>query len=303
MAPPPPLPSRPKPPGEIEPLPPQPGQEEFYRRPDNWPGRGYLVRYVGESIHKSQNTPGAVRNDILIERRVIGRILGKGGRDLEALQLCTGAEVFIIDKYPPPGEGDDHRLLVLIGQPLQVRLCKEKVEAVLERAREELPPLPPPLTSGWRPVPNVGPDNDPEAGPEWVNMAGGGQKRPRDDEGQLRPPPPPGYREHDEYRNVPPPPPNARPDQYANSGYDRGSYDRGGNDRGGGGYGPPERPPPDRFAPPDRYAPAYGRPAYDRAPQQDRESGPVVKKVGTCFDWQRGECMRGEMCKFHHPPL
>jgi hypothetical protein len=68
------------------------------RREDNWPGRGYLVRYVGEAIHKAQETMYNIRTDMLIERRVIGRILGKGGRDLEALQLCTGAQVFIIDK-------------------------------------------------------------------------------------------------------------------------------------------------------------------------------------------------------------
>lgn len=160
----------------------QPGQEEFYRRDDNWPGRGYLVRYVGESIHKAQEKMGNIRHDVLIERRVIGRILGKGGRDLEALQLCTGAEVFIIDKYPPPGEGDDHRLLVLIGRADQVRLCKHKCDQVLERAREELPPLPPPLTSGWRPVPTVGGDDQ---GDEWVNYAG--SKRPRDDDGYERP--------------------------------------------------------------------------------------------------------------------
>ena len=65
-----------------------------------------------------------MRCDILIERRVIGRILGKGGRDLEALQLSTATKVFVIDKYPPPNEGDDHRLLVLIGQPDALRVCK-----------------------------------------------------------------------------------------------------------------------------------------------------------------------------------
>ena len=48
-------------PGEEKPLPPQPGQEEFYRRPDNWPGRGYLVKYVGESIHRKQETPFNIR--------------------------------------------------------------------------------------------------------------------------------------------------------------------------------------------------------------------------------------------------
>ena len=154
---------------------PQPGQEEFYRRPDNWPGRGYLVRYVGEAIHRAQETLGNIRHDVLIERRVIGRILGKGGRDLEALQLCTGAEVYIIDKYPPPDEGDDHRLVVIIGRVDQVRSAKMKIDTVLERAREELAPLPPPLASGWRPVPVVG-NSD---APAYVPTTG---KRERDDD-------------------------------------------------------------------------------------------------------------------------
>ena len=48
------------------------------------------MRYVGEAIHKAQETPLNIRHDILIERRVIGRVLGKGGRDLEAMQLCSG---------------------------------------------------------------------------------------------------------------------------------------------------------------------------------------------------------------------
>ena len=91
------------------------------------------MRYVGEAIHRAQNTPLNIRHDVLIERRVIGRLLGKGGRDLEAMQLCSGAEIFIIDKYPPPGEGDDHRLCVLIGKPESIRIAIDKVGAVLAR--------------------------------------------------------------------------------------------------------------------------------------------------------------------------
>ena len=173
-------------PAEPDKLPPQPGQEEFYRRPDNWPGRGYLVRYVGEAIHRAQNTPLNIRHDQIIERRVIGRLLGKGGRDLEAMQLCSGSQIFIIDKYPPPDEGDDHRLLVIIGKPDQVRLAKEKCEQVLARAKEELPPLPPPLTSGWRPVPTVG-DAGEEGGQGWVSLPAGSARRPREDEPTLGP--------------------------------------------------------------------------------------------------------------------
>ena len=52
--------------------------------------------------------------DIIIEKRCIGRILGKGARDLDAMKAYSGAEIFIIDKHPPPDEGDDRRLLALI---------------------------------------------------------------------------------------------------------------------------------------------------------------------------------------------
>ena len=46
------------------------------------------------------------------------------------------------------------------------------VNKTLERARNELPPLPPPLSSGWRPVPSVGSDSG------W--MQDGGAKRQRE---------------------------------------------------------------------------------------------------------------------------
>ena len=146
-------------------LPPQPGQERFYRREDNWPPRHYH-KSLGEGIFIAQETPGNVRNDITIERRVIGRLLGKGGRDLQATKEYSGAELFIIDKHPPPGEGDDHRLLIIVGTPEQVELAREKVDATLDRAKRELAPLPPPLSSGWRPLPSVGNADD---GPEWVH--------------------------------------------------------------------------------------------------------------------------------------
>ena len=155
MEPPPSLPSLPDPYREPAPLPPQPEQEFYYRREDNWPGKAYH-KHVGMAIHRCQETPGNVRHDIIIEKRVIGRLLGKGARDLDALKAYSGCEVFIIDKHPPPGEGEDHRLLILIGNPTQMRACKDKVDAVLDRARQELPPLPPPLSSGLRPVPEYG---------------------------------------------------------------------------------------------------------------------------------------------------
>lgn len=92
----------------------------------------------------------------------------------------------------------------------QVRLCKSKIDAVLDRAREELPPLPPPLTSGWRPVPSVG-------GQQEEYVSDHGMKRPRDDAEA-------GHQSRDQ--RGPPPPPG--------SGY---GQPPGGGGYGGGGYG------------------------------------------------------------------
>lgn len=152
LVPPPPLPKH------LRPQSPQPGQENFYRRKDNWPGRQYH-RHVGEQIHQAQEVPFNIRHDIIIEKRVIGRILGKGARDLEQLKAFSGAEIFIIDKHPPPGESDDHRLLILIGRPPEIAAAKKKIDLTLERARQELPPLGPPFSAGWRPNPMVGGGN------------------------------------------------------------------------------------------------------------------------------------------------
>ena len=49
-----------------------------------------------------EQTPGNVRHEVIIEKRCIGRILGKGGRDLAALKESSGTEVFIIDKARAP---------------------------------------------------------------------------------------------------------------------------------------------------------------------------------------------------------
>ena len=165
---------------------PPPEQANFTRRSDNWPPRSYH-KSLGEAIYQAQETPGHVRHEVIIERRTIGRILGKGGRDLAAMKEQSGSEVFIIDKEPPPGVDEDHRMVILVGSPDSVNACLVLVNKTLERARHELPPLPPPISSGWRPVPSVG------GGDGWAQGDGPYHKRPRsDDFGPPPPPPPPG---------------------------------------------------------------------------------------------------------------
>ena len=187
-------------------LPPQPGQEEFYRRGDDWPPRHYH-KTLGEAIYvaqapatvvavvvgalyrryirprrlrpplepppaPSQETVGNIRHDITFDRRAIGRLLGKGGRHLEMMQESSGCCIFIIDKDVPPGEEESNRLLILVGPVEAVRLAKVEVDKVLERARQELPPTTTaPSRDGWLPAPYVGAVGDqPGPGAEggWV---------------------------------------------------------------------------------------------------------------------------------------
>lgn len=69
---------------------------------------------------------------------------------------------------------------------------------------------------------------------------------------------------------------------------------RGYEDRGGGyDRGPPPMPSYGGYD--DRGGDGYGY----RGPSSQ---GPPAKKVGNCFDWQRGMCSRGDNCKFQHGP-
>jgi hypothetical protein len=104
-------------------------------------------------------------------------------------------------------------------------------------------------------------------------------------------------------------------------GYDRGgNYDRGGYERGGGhdrnhyidggaggydehsssqrgGYGGGGYVTGGgRFAPTGYMDDGNGI----LRPPGEAGNRPVPRKVGNCFDWQRGLCKRGEQCKFSH---
>ena len=46
-------------------------------------------------------------------------------------------------------------MVIIVGPPDCVNTCLITINKTLERARNELPPLPPPMSSGWRPVPSA----------------------------------------------------------------------------------------------------------------------------------------------------
>ena len=82
--------------------------------------------------------PGNVRNDVLVEKRRVGVLIGAGGKTVAELQGTTGASVFIIDKEgPPPGCGADERLMAILGSEEQVAHASREVAALLERVAEQ----------------------------------------------------------------------------------------------------------------------------------------------------------------------
>ena len=57
----------------------------------------------------------------LEEQRRLRRQVQRLEEQLAEAQETSGADIYIIDKYPPPEEDEEHRLLVILGTPDAVR--------------------------------------------------------------------------------------------------------------------------------------------------------------------------------------
>ena len=155
-----------------------------------------------------------------------------------------------------------------------MRLAKEKVDIVLARAREELPPLPPPLTSGWRPVPLVGDERE-----GWVNAAPSGAEKRSHDEGGG------GAWGYDDQpvddRDDPP----AKRHAYADGPGREQRYDDRYDDRYGAGPGPAALPP--GMVPPPPPGVSRDRPAgaVVPPPPPGMSRPPPPPGMGRARDW------------------
>ena len=66
--------------------------------------------FVGQRIRSLELTVGNVRNDVMVAKTMVGRLIGTGGSMYKELQTKTGAQIFILDKEgPPPGQADDRQ--------------------------------------------------------------------------------------------------------------------------------------------------------------------------------------------------
>ena len=78
---------------------------KFTRLPGGWPPTSYQnCDNAGIKIHCAEALPGAVRHDVILTVRAVGRLIGPSGENYKRVAAETQCGLFIIDKEPPPGE-------------------------------------------------------------------------------------------------------------------------------------------------------------------------------------------------------
>lgn len=101
---------------------------EFHRLSPEWP-KPYGG--VGAKIQQSMTVPGRVRHDMLVDKVMVGRIIGSGGKQHRELTAKTGCDVFVVDKEAPPNCAPDQRLVSLVGSPYAVSAAAIEVNTIV----------------------------------------------------------------------------------------------------------------------------------------------------------------------------
>ena len=97
------------------------------------PGWPPATVFVGQRIQHLEGVAGNVRNDVLVPKSIVGRLIGTAGSMYKELQSKTGAQIFILDKEgPPPGQPEDMRLVVILGSEAQVSYASHEVTSLID---------------------------------------------------------------------------------------------------------------------------------------------------------------------------
>ena len=92
--------------------------------------------FVGQRIRSLELTVGNVRNDVMVAKTMVGRLIGTGGSMYKELQTKTGAQIFILDKEgPPPGQADDMRIVVVLGSEAQVSYASHEIANLIDASQ------------------------------------------------------------------------------------------------------------------------------------------------------------------------
>ena len=96
-----------------------------------WPTSGP----VASRIRQLEATQNIVRNDLIVEKRFVGKLIGHGGGTFKELQMRTGATICVLDKEgPPPGHDENERMVTILGFEEQVAHATMEVKQIIETA-------------------------------------------------------------------------------------------------------------------------------------------------------------------------
>jgi len=98
---------------------------------DGWPAPGASKN--GMSLQIAQGQPGNTRHDILVEKSICGKLIGKGGAMMKELKETSACEIFIFSEDEPPAPvPNDKRLVVCVGQTVCVMAAVGAIMNIVE---------------------------------------------------------------------------------------------------------------------------------------------------------------------------
>jgi len=89
-------------------------------------------------IDMSLSVPGTVRFDLYVDKSMVGRIIGAGGKTYKEITSKTGAALHIDDETQMAGYPEGTRHVCITGQPANVEACKLSVDELLRGVIERL---------------------------------------------------------------------------------------------------------------------------------------------------------------------
>merc|ERR1719229_2093780 len=94
-----------------------------------------MMEQAGRKIQQLLQTPGHIRKDVIVSKGMVGRLIGSGGSTYKELTMKTSAKIFVLDKEgPPPGYGDDERMVTLVGFDSQVAHAEVEISTIVQSA-------------------------------------------------------------------------------------------------------------------------------------------------------------------------
>jgi len=110
---------------------------EFQRLDADYPPAG---SELANKIAQAEAVPGNVRHDILVDKGLMGHLIGAGGKKHKEMTTRTACAINIMDKECPPGAELDQRLVILVGTPYAVTAAALEIMDIVAKNDQDKQP-------------------------------------------------------------------------------------------------------------------------------------------------------------------